>query len=187
MPLSSLTSNYIAEKLNLETLQLEEKMSYIKNLVNKSDVLNKTKKLNNRFLFPIELCTNSEIKEDLIIYYIVSINFSRSNTSIEFSDTKGNCIFFFNSGNVNLEGRQKRQRKTAINRLIKLLTTKLNNIGNIPVAIHLRNVRTYKLLIVEKLQHHFFVRVIKSFEQVPYNGCRKRKIRRKKYIKRIKK
>ena len=35
-------------------------------------------------------------------------------------------------------------------------------------------------------QQNFYIRVIKSFSQLPYNGCRKRKIRRKKYTQKLK-
>ena len=63
---------------------------------------------------------------------------------------------------------------------------KASFLGKKPVALHLNNVNFYQNLIVNKLKQTFYIKVIKSFNQAPYNGCRKKKVRRKKYTKKFK-
>ena len=178
MSLSNSIIKNLLLKSTLKLKELEDKKSHNKEITNKaklllsSDInsLQKTFVLANRF-------------EDLLISYIISVTFLRTNTTIQLSDTKGKSMLFFNTGNVGLVGKQKRQRKLAITRLVQLLFTKFPRLAMSPVAIHLKNVRIHKTFTLECLKKRVLIRIIRSFSQIPYNGCRKRKIRRKKHAK----
>lgn len=125
-------------------------------------------------------------KDDFLVSYIITISFLKANTTLTVSDIKGNLKVFYSAGSVDLAGKQKKNRVKAVSRLIVLLFKKALFIKNSPVAVHLYNVTSHKQLIVNKLKNQFFIRIIKSFNQAPYNGCRKKKIRRKKYVKNFK-
>jgi len=121
-----------------------------------------------------------------MLMYIISVSFLKANTTIHISDAKGNMRLFYSAGSVGLSGKQKRQRRIAVAKLISLLLKKATFLANKPVALHLNSVNSYKNLIVSKLKRSLYIRVIKSFNQAPYNGCRKKKVRRKKYTKKFK-
>ena len=188
MNISNILFNSVSQKLKLKTSTLQEEKNYIKNLLNQIKLLKKLKEKNYKNLSKrkANLHVNSANQQDLLVMYIVNISFSKANTTIHVSDIKGNMKLFYSSGSVGLVGKQKKNRRIAVSKLISLLLKKATFLKNKPVALHLNNVNFYNSLIVNKLKHALYIRVIKRFNQTPYNGCRKKKIRRKKYTKKFK-
>ena len=189
MNLSKTLFDNLTNKLELNTYSLTREKSHIENLTNQIDSLKKIKKENHKELginkFNLEQ-QDIDIHTDLIVMYIIDISFLRANTMIHISDTKGNLKLFYSAGAVGLTGKQKRNRRIAIVKLISLLIKEATFIGKKPIALHLNNVNFYQNLIINKLKQVAYIKVIKTFNQVPYNGCRKKKVRRKKYVKKFK-
>ena len=182
MNLSNTLFNTIADKLKSKVSLIQEERLYVKNLLNQITLLKKTKENNYK---------NANLKfekdtQNLIVTYIINISFLKANTTLHVSDIKGNVKLFYSAGSVGLTGKQKKKRRVALSKLISLLTQKATFLKGKQIALHLKNVNFYQNLIVEKLQQTFYIRAIKSFNQLPYNGCRKRKIRRKKYTQKFK-
>ena len=173
--------------MKIDVSKLKEEKVYSNKLLEQSKVL---KKASNYKIINTEYNTdflNKNLKkEDFLVSYIIIISFLKANTTLTVSDIKGNLKMFYSSGSVDLAGKQKKNRIKAISRLISLLFKKATFIKNYPVAVHLHNVTSHKLLIINKLKKQFFIRIIKSYNQAPYNGCRKKKMRRKKYVKNFK-
>ena len=189
MNLSSTLFNNLTNRLQLDTHLFEEERTYVKNLQDQIDSLKKLKEQNYKKLSVAEFAKSKQeasIEQDLIVMYIINVSFSKANTTIHVSDIKGNVKLFYSAGSVGLTGKQKRKRRIAIVKLISLVMKKASFISNKPVAVHLNNVNFYQNLIVNKLKQTFFIKIIKSFNQTPYNGCRKPKMRRKKYTKKFK-
>jgi ribosomal protein S11 len=190
MGLSNILFDSVSNSLQLETLQLKEEAVYSKKLLHKVSSLKELKKNNYRIL-KAEKATNLNsaltVPENFLVMYVISISFLKANTTIEVSDIKGNLKLFYTAGTVNLAGKQKKKRSLAVSRLISLIVKKATFLTKKPLAVHLNNVTFYKPLIVSKLKRNFFIRIIKTFNQAPFNGCRKKKIRRKKYAKKIRK
>lgn len=189
MNLSNTLFNNLANKLKLKTSLLQEEKLYVKNLLNQLTYL-KTLKTNNyknlgvkKFGIYNNRNTNSQ---DFIVMYVISVSFLKANTTIHVSDIRGNLKLFYSSGSVDLTGKQKKKRRIAISKLISLLLKKANFLGRKPIALHLSNVNFYKNLIVRKLKRNLYIKIIKIFNQISYNGCRKKKLRRKKYTKKFK-
>ena len=182
MNLSNILCNSIYNKLKLTVLYKEK--FYVKNLFNQINQLEQVKKENDKSLSKKNI--NDSLKKDLTIYYILNISFLKTNTTVHFSDMKGNVKFFYSAGNLNLKGKQKIKRKTVIGQLIKVLFKKISFLKKKPIALHLNNVKFYKRTITKQLKKVFFIKVIKSFNLISYNGCRKKKIRRKKFNKKFK-
>nr|YP_010377369.1 ribosomal protein S11 [Nitzschia dissipata]QYB23056.1 ribosomal protein S11 [Nitzschia dissipata] len=155
-----------------------------------SEKLSVLEKNSNYKKFSLNRTLNNSEKhfkeENFLIVYTITITFLKANTNINVSDIKGNVKLSFTSGSVNLIGKQKRNRIKSVSRLISLLAKKGTFLKNCPVSIHLYNVSSHKFLILNKLKNNFFIRLVKSFNQSPYNGCRKKKVRRKKYVKKFK-
>ena len=182
MNLSNTLFNTITKKLKLNNSSLQEEKFYIKNLYYRTQNLKKITE-NNFKLSPLK---NINYNENSVVFYIINISFLKANTYIHLSNTKGETILFFSAGQVNLTGKQKKNRRSAVNKLIMLLVKKATFIKKNPIAIHLRNVKSYKFTIINKLKQFYWIKIIKSFNQIPYNGCRKSKIRRKKFTKKFK-
>ena len=189
MTLSNTLFNNLTNKLKLETSLLQKEKFYVKNLLNQATYLKKLKENGSKDL-SIKKFVNISDKEtnlqDFVVAYIISISFLKANTTIHVSDTKGNLKLFYSAGSVELSGKQKRKRRIAISKLISLVLKKAVFLGQKPIALHLNNVNFYKNLIVRKLKRNLYLKVIKILNQTPYNGCRKKKMRRKKYTKRFK-
>ena len=164
----------VSNRLKLKTSLLNEEKLSIKNFKTQIDLLKKIKENGYTNLSIKKNELKSENSQDLIITYIINISFLKTNTTIHISDIKGNMKLFYSAGLVDLAGKQKRKRRVAVSKLILLLLKKANFLYKKPVALHLNNVNFYKNLIVSKLKKILYIRVIKSFNQVPYNGCRKK-------------
>ena len=189
MNLSNTLFNNLTSKLQLDTYLFEKEKVYVENLQDQIYSLKKLKEQNYKDLSVAEFAKFKQeagIEQDLMVMYIINISFLKANTTIHVSDVKGNVKLFYSAGSVGLTGKQKRKRRIAIVKLISLLIKKANFLGNKPVAVHLNNVNFYQSLIINKLKQTLFIKVIKSFNQAPYNGCRKPKVRRKKYTKKFK-
>ena len=189
MNISNTLFNNLANKLKIETSLLQEEKFYVKNLLNQINYLKKLKEnsYKNLKIKNASIKNGKDLKtQDFIIMYIITISFLKANTTIHISDTKGNLKAFYSAGNVGLTGKQKRKRRIAISKLISLILKKTTFLGSKPVALHLKNVNFYKNLIVRKLKRNLYLKIIKIFNQAPYNGCRKKKLRRKKYTKKFK-
>jgi ribosomal protein S11 len=177
----------IAFKLKTDTLKIKEEKLYSETLLKKSLLLEKTKNYKKLSLNRTTGGLQKRFeKEDFMIVYVITVVFLKANTHIHLSNIKGNVKLSYNSGSVNLLGKQKKNRVKAISRLISLLIKKTSFLKNCPVSVHLYNVNSHKTLILNKLKNNFFIRLVKIFNQTPYNGCRKKKMRRKKYVKKFK-
>lgn len=184
---SNTLHNIVTTQLKTDVLKLEKEKLYFEMLSKKLLVLDNNSNYKKFSLH--RTLSNSEKhfkEENFLIVYIITITFLQANTSINVSDIKGNVKLSFTSGSVNLIGKQKRNRVKSVSRLIALLSKKATFLKNCPVSIHLHNVSSHKSLILSKLKNSFFIRLVKSFNQSPYNGCRKRKVRRKKHVKKFK-
>ena len=189
MTLSNTLFNNLTNKLKLETSLLQKEKSYVKNLLNQVAYLKKLKENSSKELSVKKFAITNDKEtnlQDFVVAYIISISFLKANTTIHVSDTKGNLKLFYSAGSVDLSGKQKRKRRIAISKLISLILKKATFLNQKPVALHLNNVNFYKNLIVRKLKRNLYIKVIQILNQTPYNGCRKKKLRRKKYTKRFK-
>lgn len=189
MNLSNTLFNNVTNKLKLNTYLLEKERFYIRNLLNQVDYLKKLREKNYKNLSVdrfSKLTHKENTNQDLIIMYVINVSFLKANTTIHISDTEGNIKLFYSAGSVGLAGKQKKKRRTALIKLISLLIKRAKFLSNKPIALHLNNVNFYQNLIVNKFKQTLYIKIIKSFNQAPYNGCRRKKVRRKKYTKKFK-
>ena len=184
MNLSNTLFNNLTNKLQLDAYSFEKEKVYVENLQEQINHLKKLKEQDYKNLSITKLAKSKQrqnIEQDLTVIYIINISFLKANTTIHVSDIKGNVKLFYSAGSVGLIGKQKRKRRMAVTKLISLLIRKATFLGKKPVAVHLNNVNFYQSLIINKLKQALFIKIIKSFNQAPYNGCRKPKMRRKKF------
>lgn len=184
-----LSQNYF--KSNFQTDLFKTHKNFTQNSNNKevkgnfNSLLNSISTLENILLKLYQSCfylmfNSFFIKQNFLVFYNIYFNFSSSNTNLQVSDSSGNSKLFYSAGLLDVTGKQKIVRKLVLNRLFSLLSLlKTKVIKNYPIALHLKNVGSYKFLIIKKLKRKFFVQLIKTFELKAYNGCRKKKEKRK--------
>jgi hypothetical protein len=172
-----INKNFYIKKDKIQLNQIVSK--YLNSFLNPISVLEKIKTNFYQICFYL-LFKNFIQKQDFLIFYVIYFNFSGSNTNLQITDSKGKSKIFYSAGLVNLKGKQKVLRRLVLVKLFNILTLlKLKFIKNYPVALHLKNVGSNKFLILKKLKRKFFIKIIKTFELSAYNGCRKKKERRK--------
>ncbi len=177
----SLKNININVNLNKFLKDLSLKKKYFKKVNEQSNVLVNLKQKNYRLLnnFMLTKLKNESINEHIIMY-IIDITFSRSNTFLHVMDSKGQLKFFASAGHFNYKGKNKKFRPNVLKSIYKILLTKLKYLKDKPIALHLKNVGFNKFWIIKKLKAKFFIKTVKVFNLFPFNGCRNKKIRRKK-------
>jgi ribosomal protein S11 len=170
--------------LNKFFSDIKLKKQYIKKLKSKYDLLSNFKKNYKNLSLSIfsKSCYKNSIKESFLVSYIIDITFSRTNTLLHVMDFSGNLKFFCSAGLLKYKGKsKKRARYLIFKNMFRILNSKLKFFKSQPLALHLKNVGSAKFWIVKKfLKKKLFVKIIKSYDLYPYNGCRKKKVRRKK-------
>lgn len=164
-------------KLNNFFQNIKLKKQYIDKLNDEAYYLNEIKnKKNNRTIIK-----NFNIKEVYLVKYIIDIKFSRTNTLVHVMDFSGNLKFYCSGGKVQYTGKRKKSRKAVIRDIYKLLISKLDYLNKQPIALHLKNTNNLAKWLIRLFKKKNFVKVIKIFKTYPSNGCRKKKVRRKKF------
>jgi ribosomal protein S11 len=119
--------------------------------------------------------------ENNLVKYIVDITFSRTNTLLHVMDFSGNLKFYSSAGKLGYKGKSKKVRKLILRAIYKSLVLKLDYLLNQPIALHLKNVSfSSSSWIIDRLKKKLFIKVVKIYESNVYNGCRKRKLKKKK-------
>ena len=166
---------------NLITLKAV-KLQYFKNLLKKfKNQLKKLKTFKNiRYIISKEnFLINKSLKP---INYIVGVNIYKTNVVIYVSNVKGEINFFYTAGSLNLKKNQKKKKIVIITKLLKILLTNVSFISKKDiVALHLYNFNEGLVKVVYSfLIKHYNLEVVQVNNNQPHNGCRPRKLKRKK-------
>ena len=114
-----------------------------------------------------------------LLNYIINVNFSLTNTLINITDPNGNTKKSFSAGYVNLTKAQKKVQPLAIAKILNFLLVKCWFLKHKVVALHFKNVRLYyQTKIIKWLDDKMFIKSIQTFNFLPHNGCRPKKLRR---------
>jgi len=176
-------SNFKAIQPNLHRFfkEIRLKKQYLKKMQNKARILNELKEINYKQINSQLLIESKSLANTTFVMYIIDISFSKKNTLFHVSDCSGNVKLFYSAGSFQQKGKGKIARSIVLRRFYKLLVSKLKFVKKLPLAIHFKNADSNMFWFLKKLKKKFFITVVKHFNQYPYNGCRKRKIRRKKF------
>ena len=164
------------------------KKQYVKVLKNKIDLLHNIKEQNYKSLNSNLFLKNKNfIKSNNLVTYIIYISFSRANTLLHVMNSSGILKFSCSAGNLSYKGNSKKARVLVLKSMINLLIRKVKFLRHKFIALHLKNVKFMRFWIVKRFKKKFFIQTVKNFNLYPYNGCRKKKVRRKKFKKKINK
>lgn len=133
----------------------------------------------DNFLLKEELITTDTTK----VVFVVSVRYTPVNTFLQVSDCSGHLMFYYSAGNF-FTGKQKASRFIVLKKFFNNLFSKFPELQNKPVALHLVNVFN-KSWLIKYIKTKMFITVVKDFTLYPHNGCRNKKIKRKKYKKKL--
>lgn len=174
-------------KLDTFFKEIRLKKQYIKQLKNKVILLNTIKEKNYKnlhFLLLNNKISNKTFLENYFVNYVIDITFSKTNIFLHVMDYSGKLKFFCSAGSTEYKGKKKKSHFLVLTKMFGILGLKLKVLKNQPIALHLKNVGSAKFRIIKALKKKFFIKVVKFFSLYPYNGCRKKKMKRKKFKKR---
>jgi len=167
--------------LNRFLKQVHLKKQYLKKMQNKASMLHQTKEKSHKAANLVLFRTLARVKRDVFVMYIISISFSKKNTLLHVSDCLGNMKLFYSAGLLQQKGKGKIARSIILRKFYKVLVLQLKFLRKYPIAVHFNNVDSNMFWFLKKLRKKLFIITVKHFSLYSYNGCRKRKIRRKKF------
>lgn len=176
-------SNYRSTQFNLNRFlkEIHLKKQYLKKVQNQAYLLSELKETNYKKVGLKFSNTLTKPSNTVFVMYIVEIFFSKKNTLFHISDCSGNIKFFYSAGSFQQKGKGKTARSIVLRKFYRLLISRLKFIRKVPIAVHFKNADSNMFWFLKKLKKKFFIALVKHFNQYPYNGCRKKKIRRKKF------
>ena len=176
-------SDYTLIQFNLNRFfkEIHLKKQYLKKMQNNVHLLNELKEINHKKIGSRFSSKLTHLSTTPFVMYIIEISFSKKNTLFHIMDYSGNIKYFYSAGSFQQSGKGKIARSTVLRKFYRLLITKLKFVKRVPIAVHFRNTDSNMFWFLKKLKKKFFITVVKHFNQYPYNGCRKKKIRRKKF------
>lgn len=156
------------------------KKQYAKKMQDKVRLLNKLEKINYRKVGSKLFKRQIRIANKIFIIYVIDISFSKKNTLVHVNDCSGNTLFFYSAGFFQKKNQEKISRALILKKFYKLLISRFKFLRGVPIAIHFKNTDSNIFWFLKRLKKKLFIVLTKHFNSYPYNGCRKRKIRRKK-------
>lgn len=122
---------------------------------------------------------------DFSVSHIIGITFTKSNTHLFVTNISGKLIFYCSTGYLKFKGKERKYRSNMLNNIRRIFLTKFKFLKNKRVALHLKNVGRDLIKIIKKLKDLIFLVTIRNFTALSFNGCRARKVSRKKYKKKL--
>lgn len=165
---------------------------YLKNLIKKIKtqlfLLQKIRrfKLAKNLRFILSQDINSKLlnfKSQTMIKYIIGISNYKSNTILYLTDVKGTVKFFCTSGSLGITRKQTKKKVAVVLKLLKILVLNnkfLSKTENI--ALHFKNFNKKLVSVISSflITSYPNIKIIKINNNQPHNGCRPKKIKRKK-------
>ena len=166
MILSNTTNN----KTKISISKLFKLIKFLNNMKTSKKILN-----NPSDQFNIK---RQKIKQNPV-NYIINVIISSTNTIINVRDSKGKNLLTMSAGLIKLTKSQKRVQPQALLNLFKILVLKAKYLQGSFVVLHFKNVkRFYESFLVSTLKKKFIILGCQSYNLVPHNGCRPKKIKR---------
>lgn len=160
----------------------EEKIK--KNLISFKNLKKRKNKEKIKKRFVIQSLEKSvDYKFKNLVRFVIGISANRNNVVVYVTDIKGKLFYYKTSGMLGLLKKQKKRSVHIILRLLKILISDNQYLKNNFVSVlHLKNINKKLSMVIIKFLSKNFVHIknIKLRNHQPHNGCRPKKIRRKK-------
>ena len=124
----------------------------------------------------------SSFKSKNLINYIIGISIYNTKIIIYLSDIKGTIKFFCTAGSLGIKRKQTNKKIAVLIKLMKVMMYKIKYVSKEDlIALHLKNCnKQLSTFISVFLAKYYNIELIRVDNNKPHNGCRPRKIKRKK-------
>jgi hypothetical protein len=97
-------------------------------------------------------------------------------------DCLGNERYFYSIKSISQKPKSKKSNSDiqVTEKFYKILVAKLKFLQGTPVALHFNSVEFNFQWFLEKITKKLFITIVKFYTKYSHNGCRKKKIKRKK-------
>lgn len=122
-------------------------------------------------------------KSEGLVTLILGVSVYKTNIIVYLTDVKGKVRYYNTSGILGITKKQKRKTISVILKLLKVLVAENNYLNkDIEIALHFKNLnkRTCFVITTFLTKNLTNMKVIKISNNQPHNGCRPKKIKRKK-------
>lgn len=116
-----------------------------------------------------------------LIKYVIGISFLKKNIMMYIGCVDGQLKYHCSAGIIKLNKNQKVKIPLVLLKLTKVISIKLPSLTNVPTALHLNNMpKSLQLFFESVFKTQFFIIQLNSFKSFSHNGCRPKKLKRKK-------
>ena len=133
------------------------------------------------FIQSLEKTVNYKFKN--LIRFVIGVSANRNNVIVYVTDIKGKLFYYKTSGMLGLLKKQKKRSVHIILRLLKILITDNQYLKNNFIStLHLKNINKKLVIVILNFlsKNSIHIKNIKIKNHQPHNGCRPKKVRRKK-------
>ena len=157
-------------------------MKFATKNIYKKTIKEKINNINKKLFF------KSNVKSKIyFVKFIIYILCHKSNIFINVMDCLGNQKINYSIGNIKLNKSKNFKLDTKVlENFYKTIITKLKFLKNMPVSIYFNSIEFNYQWFLEKISKKLFLTIVKFYNRYSHNGCRKRKIKRKKLKRLIK-
>ena len=171
-------NKYKLKKIKYYKILIEEMKRSIK-LLEKTTKIKETKNIEN--IVKTKHLKFFNYKSNYFIKYIIGIYISKTNVVISLCNIKGEIKYFISANSLKLN--KKQNKLTTIVKLFKILLLKNPLLkGNNCTILHFKNINQRTAILIYSFISNYLKNIvsIKIFNNKPHNGCRPKKIKRKK-------
>jgi hypothetical protein len=116
-----------------------------------------------------------------LIKYVLGVSFLKKNIIMYIGSANGQLKYHCSAGFIKLSKNQKVKIPLVLIKLTKIVSIKLPSLTDIPTALHLNNVpKSLQLFFEPVFKTQFLIVQLNSFKLFSHNGCRPKKLKRKK-------
>ena len=154
---------------------------FIEKLQKRVFILNQIKSNKNYYLSVSS--TQIDSKEQDLAFYIVNFIVTNKDTILYVTDVKGNLHFYSSASSFKITGKQKIKQPATLLKILRSFLTNTKTFKAKPIVLHFSNIKKqFVKILVRILEKIFFIKAVKTYNfLLPHNGCRPKKIKRKKY------
>lgn len=171
-------NKYKLKKIKYHTVLIEKIKKYTK-LLGKTTKAKETKNIEN--IVKTKHLKFLNYKSNYFIKYVIGIHISGTNIVISLCNIKGEIKYFISANSLKLN--KKQNKITTITKLFKILLLKNPFLKqNNYTILHFKNINQRTAILIYSFASNYLKNIvsIKIFNNKPHNGCRPKKIKRKK-------
>jgi len=138
-------------------------------------LVKKKKELKEKNQYVIKNSKNYKLfqKFDFLVKLVINVLFGYKNNFLNIKKNNKNYIYSMKNCKI------KTTNSSILKHFFKTIMTMLKITKKVPTILSFFNAKQNYQWFVKKLSNHLFIPIVRFFKKISYNGCRKKKLKRK--------